>query len=253
MVRPNFSQIAPGINLSSATEATIGNPDLKPLKAGNLDLGVERMLGKDGAVSAYAFAKNIQDFTYTTNLAGTGAWANYTSAVSYANGDGAKVHGLELAYSQALRDLPGALSGLLIGANATFSKSSATLSRYNIPTKTTLSRDVALPGQSDTSINLWVGYESGPLSTRLALNKKSSYLLEVGSDILDAGQDRYVDGQQQIDFTLGYQVHKNVQMTLEAINLTDEKYYVYLGSPAYNTQFERYGRTLRVGVKFAMF
>ena len=253
VVRPNFSQIAPGINLISATEATIGNPDLKPLKAANLDLGVERMLGKDGAVSVYAFAKNIQDFTYTTNLAGTGVWANYTSAVSYANGDGAKVHGLELAYMQALRDLPGALSGLLIGANATFSKSSASLSRYNIPTRTTLSRDVALPGQSDTTINLWVGYERGPLSTRLALNRKSPYLLEVGSDILDASGDRYVDSQQQVDFTLGYQVHKNVQMTFEAVNLTDEKYYVYLGSPTYNTQFERYGRTLRVGVKFAMF
>jgi len=253
VVRPNFNQIAPGINLSSATEATIGNPDLKPLKAGNLDLAVEHMLSKDGAVSAYVFTKNIQDFTYTTNLAGTGVWANYTSAVSFANGDGAKVQGLELAYTQALRALPGPLSGLLIGANATFSKSTATLSRYNIPTKSTLSRDVALPGQSDTTINLWLGYERGPLSTRLALNKKSPYLLEVGSDIMNVNQDRYVDNQQQIDFTLGYQVHKNAQMTLEAINLTDEKYYVYLGTPPYNTQFERYGRTLRVGLKFSMF
>ncbi|OYT91137.1 MAG: TonB-dependent receptor [Burkholderiales bacterium PBB3] len=253
VVRPNFSQIAPGVNLASATEATIGNPDLKPLKSSNLDLGVERMLGKDGAVSLYVFSKTIQDFTYTTNLAGTGAWANYTSAVSFANGDGAKVHGLELAYSQALRTLPGALSGLLVGANATYSKSSATLARYDIPTKSMQSRDVVMPGQSDTSVNLWLGYERGPLSARLALNKKSPYLLEVGGDILDARQDRYVDSQQQIDFTLGYQVHKNVQVTLDAINLTDEKYYVYLGTQAYNTQFERYGRTLRVGVKFAMF
>jgi TonB-dependent receptor len=36
VVRANFSQLAPGINLASNTEATIGNPDLAALKASNL-------------------------------------------------------------------------------------------------------------------------------------------------------------------------------------------------------------------------
>lgn len=69
VVRANFSQLAPGINLNSTTEAVIGNPDLKPLKASNLDLGIEKILSHDGSVSAYLFNKDIKNFTYTTNLA----------------------------------------------------------------------------------------------------------------------------------------------------------------------------------------
>lgn len=253
VVRPNFNQISPGINFSSATEATIGNPDLLPLKSANLDLGVERMLGSDGAVSAYVFSKDIKDFTYTTNLAGTGAWTDYNSATSFANGSGAKVNGLEISYTQALRMLPGIWSGLLVGANATYTTSSATLSRFDKTANGVLARDIPLPGQSDNVFNFWVGYEKGPISTRLAVNRKSPYLLEVGSDILSPAQDRYVDTQQQLDFSLSFQANKNVQVTLEAINLNDEKYYVYYGSPQFNNQYERYGRTVRLGVKFSMF
>jgi outer membrane receptor protein involved in Fe transport len=71
VVRANFSQLAPGVSLTSDTEATIGNPDLAPLKSTNLDLGIERVLGDDGSVSAYVFHKDIKNFTYTTNLAGS--------------------------------------------------------------------------------------------------------------------------------------------------------------------------------------
>lgn len=253
VVRPNFEQISPGINFEDAEVATIGNPDLLPLKSANFDLGIERMLGQHGAMSAYVFSKNIKDFTYTTNLAGTGVWAGYESATSYANGSNARVSGLELSYTQALRMLPGIWSGLLVGANATFTNSAATLSRFDKATNGTRSRDIPLPGQSDNVFNVWVGYERGPISARLAVNRKSPYLLEVGEDILDPVSDVYVDTQQQLDFSMSYQAHKNVQITFEAINLNDEKYYVYYGSQQFNNQYERYGRTVRLGLKFSMF
>ena len=91
VVRPNFDQLSPAITLASTTEATVGNPQLQPLRAHNLDLGVERLMGSDGAVSAYVFHKDIQDFTYATNLAGTGPWTGYTSVTGYANGAKARV------------------------------------------------------------------------------------------------------------------------------------------------------------------
>lgn len=257
LVRANFSQLAPGVNLVSNTEAVIGNPDLQPLKAQNFDLGVEHMLGSDGAVSAYLFGKDIKNFTYTTDLAGTGAWANYTSAVSYANGERAKVQGIELSYSQALRHLPAPWNGLLVGANMSFTNSSATISRFDKASKSQLSRDIMMPGQAKQMANFMLGYEAGPkerlFSARLALNYKSAYLLEVGSDILNAAQDRYVAAQKQLDLSVAYQFHPKWQIVFEASNLNNEKYYVYQGSKPYNAQFEQYGRTFKINLKASLF
>jgi TonB-dependent receptor len=253
VVRANFSQLAPGISLASNTEAVIGNPDLKPLKANNLDLGIERVLGNDGVMSAYGFYKDIKNFTYTTNLAGTGQWANYTSATSYANGDAAKVKGIELAYMQPLRMLPAPFNKFLIGVNGTLSTSSAQIGRYDKASKQQMNRDIRLPGQSNQVMNLMLGYETGPVSARLALNYKSPYLLEMGNDILDQSQDHIVDSQKQLDFSLSYQINKQFQVTFEAANLNNEKYYVYQGTKQYNVQNEQYGRTFKVSLKASAF
>lgn len=253
VVRANFSQLAPGINLTSTTEAVIGNPDLKPLKASNLDLGVEKILSHDGSVSAYLFNKDIKNFTYTTNLAGSGVWQGYTSAVSYANGDTANVKGIELSYSQPLRMLAAPWKYLIVGANASFTRSSADIARFDTALGKSRSRSISLPGQSDRVMNLMLGYEHGRVSTRLALNYKSPYLLELGTDILRADQDRIVDTQKQLDFSLAYQLSKNFQLVFEAANLNNEKYYVYQGAHQYNSQYEQYGRTYKISLKASVF
>lgn len=249
VVRANFSQLAPGINLISNTEAQIGNPLLNAMKASNLDLGIERRLEDDGSVSAYLFHKDIKNFTYTTNLAGTPAWANYTSAISYANGDKAKVHGLELGYSQSLRQLPAPFNHLIFSANLSLSRSDATVGRFDKASNTYKTRSIQLPGQSNRVGNLMLGYEDGAISTRLALNYKSPYLLELGADILAADQERIVDTQKQIDFSIAYQLNRRYQIIFEANNLNNEIYYVYQGSKALNAQYEQYGRTYKASLK----
>jgi TonB-dependent receptor len=253
VVRANFDQLAPGISQASDTEATIGNPDLAPLKSTNLDLGIERVLGEDGAVSAYVFHKDIKNFTYTTNLAGSGAWAGYTSAITYANGDKASVKGLELSYNQPLRMLPAPFNRLIFGANGSITRSDANVARYDTDAGRMRSRSIHLPGQSDRVMNLMLGYEHGPPSARVAVNYKSPYLLEMGEDILDGKQDRIVDTQKQVDFSASYQLTKQLQLSFEAANLNNEKYYTYLGSKAYNAQYEQYGRTYKLSLKVSLF
>jgi TonB-dependent receptor len=253
VVRANFGQLAPGVSLASNTEAVIGNPELEALKAANFDLGIERMLGADGAMSAYLYAKDIKNFTYTTDLAGSAAWAGYTSATSYANGEQARVRGIELAYSQSLRQLPAPWNGIMLGANASVNHARATIGRFDKASGGQLTRQIRLPGQSKRIVNLMLGYERGPLSTRLALNRKSAYLLEVGTDLLDAAQDRHVDAQRQLDFSLAYQVDKRLQLVFEGINLNNEAYYVYQGSKPYNVQYEQYGRTFKLSLKANFF
>ena len=100
---------------------------------------------------------------------------------------------------------------------------------------------------------MMVGYEYGPVSTRLAVNYKSPYLLELGGEVLDASQDRIVDTQKQVDFSLAWQFGKRWQLSFEAANLNNEKYYVYQGTKGRNVQYEQYGRTYKIGLKASLF
>ena len=75
----------------------------------------------------------------------------------------------------------------------------------------------------------------------------------MGDDILDGSQDRIVDSQKQVDFSLSYQLTKQLQLNFEAANLNNEKYYTYLGSKAYNAQYEQYGRTYKLSLKVSLF
>jgi TonB-dependent receptor len=211
------------------------------------------VLGEDGVASFYYFTKDIRDFTYQTNLAGTGAFTGFTNATGFANGDGARVSGVEISYQHALKMLPGWMSGLIVGANVTYTSSTAKLSRFDRTANFVLSRNVALPGQSDRVANLMLGYESGPFSGRLALNSKSRYLLQTGSDILASSQDIWVDNQNQLDLSVKYQLTKSTQLVFEGLNLNREKYYTYQGTPIFNAQNEQYGRTYRVTIKANLF
>ena len=251
VVRPTFGQLAPGFVIDD-DEATFGNPDLKPLESSNLDLGIEHFMGRAGTVSAFVFYKDIQNFVYNTDLAGTGAWVDFAEAHTFANGDSAKLYGLELAYSQKFDWLPAPWNGLLIGANTTFSRSDAEIKGFDTATGTNSKRSIDLPSQSDTVGNLMVGWEDDKLSLRLSANYKSDYLYELAS-INDKAHDLHVDAQTFVDFSARYSLTKDLQVSFEAQNLTDESYFVYTGQRAYNGQYEEYGPTFKLGLTFTHF
>ncbi|OPG72231.1 TonB-dependent receptor [Pseudomonas ogarae] len=251
VVRPTFGQLAPGFVIDD-DEATFGNPELKPLESSNLDLGIEHFMGHAGTVSAFVFYKDIKNFVYNTDLAGTGAWTDFSEAHSYANGDSAKLYGLELAYSQKFDWLPAPWNGLLLGANTTFSRSDAEIEGFDQASGTQRKRSIDLPNQSDTVGNLMLGWENDKLSLRLSANYKSAYLFELAS-ISDRDHDLHVDAQTFVDFSARYSLTKNLQVSLEAQNLTDESYFVYTGHRAYNGQYEEYGPTYKLGLTFTHF
>jgi TonB-dependent receptor len=251
VVRPTFGQLAPGFVIDD-DEATFGNPDLKPLESSNLDLGIEHFMGRAGTVSAFVFYKDIKNFVYNTDLAGTGAWVDFAEAHTFANGDSAKLYGLELAYSQKFDWLPAPWNGLLIGANTTFSRSDAQIKGFDAATGTNSKRSIDLPSQSDTVGNLMLGWEDDKLSLRLSANYKSDYLYELAS-INDKAHDLHVDAQTFVDFSARYSLTKDLQVSFEAQNLTDESYFVYTGHRAYNGQYEEYGPTFKLGLTFTHF
>ncbi|MCT8954592.1 TonB-dependent receptor [Pseudomonas lundensis] len=251
VVRPTFGQLAPGFVIDD-DEASFGNPSLKPLESSNFDLGIEHYMGQAGTVSAFLFYKDIKNFVYNNDLAGSGEWVDFTEAHTYANGDSAKLYGLELAYSQKFDWLPAPWNGLLLGANTTFSRSSASIEGFDQATGRNRKRDIDLPNQSDTVGNLMLGWEDDTLSLRLSANYKSQYLYELAG-ISDKAHDLHVDAQTFVDFSARYSLTKNLQVSFEAQNLTDQPYFVYSGHRRYNNQYEEYGPTYSLGLTFTHF
>ncbi|WP_339650331.1 TonB-dependent receptor [Halopseudomonas pelagia] len=251
VVRPTFGQLFPGFVLDG-DEAEFGNPQLDPLESSNFDLGIEHYMGRAGAVSAFVFYKDIENFIYAADVAGTGEYVGFDEAFTSVNGDKAKVYGLELAYSQKFNWLPGPWSGLLVSANSTFTRSKARIEQFDQDLGTERGRNISLPGQSDITGNLTLGWENDKLSLRLSSNYKSDYLDEVG-DVLDKRYDYQVDDQLFVDFSASYFLTDNLQVFFEAQNLTDESYYVYTGSRRFNAQYEEYGPTYKVGLTLSRF
>lgn len=251
VVRPTFGQLAPGFVIDDDV-AEFGNPNLKPLESSNFDLGIEHFMGHAGTVSAFLFYKDIKNFVYNTDLAGSGEWADFTEAHSYANGDSAKLYGLELAYSQKFDWLPSPWNGVIMGANTTFSRSKASIEGFDAASGTTIKRDIDLPSQSKTVGNLMLGWEDDKLSVRLSANYKSAYLYELAG-INDKAHDSHVDAQTFVDFSARYSLTKDLQISFDAQNLTDQPYFVYSGNSRYNNQYEEYGPTYSVGLTFTHF
>ena len=246
VVRPSFEQLAPYVYLEDDDgdlKAEFGNPDLDPLESSNLDLGIERYMGRLGLMSAYLFYKDIKNYTYATDLAGTGEWAAYDEAATFANGDDASIYGLELAFSRKF-------GNFLTGANLTLSESEATIDGFNGGDYR--SRDIDLPLHSDTVANLTVGWENELVSLRLAGNYKSSYLEEISS-LDEPERDRYVDDAFYLDFSAKYYVTDQLQVNFDALNLTDEVFYAYLGKERFNAQYEEYGPTFKLGLTWTGF
>lgn len=249
VVRPTFEQMSPNFT-DDGEEAELGNPNLKPLEAANLDLSVAHYMGTASVVSAGLFYKAIDNFAYETDLAGAPQYADYDEVITFKNGDEATLRGLELAFSHKFSSLPAPFNGMLINANATFTSSDATVSGYVDGELT--ERDIALPNQSDVTGNLIIGYEDTKFSVRVATNYKSEYLAEVNS--LENGlSDVYQSSQTQMDLNTAYNATENVKFTFEVMNLTDEPYYAYQNSERYNAQYEDYGPTYRLGVRFSHF
>ena len=113
---------------------TLGNPDLKPQIADNIDLKLEYYLGSTGMISVRGYRKNIRDYIAPAGrsgqLVGTGTdngfeglYDGYEIIQSSNNGT-AKLKALEFDFRERLTFLPGVLKGLTARANYTYLETS---------------------------------------------------------------------------------------------------------------------------------
>ncbi len=223
------------------TVAEVGNPDLDPFYSNNFDLELSYFAGEVlGAASIGLFYKDIEDFFLTTDVAGTGPFADFDEVEQVINGDSAEIFGIELSYVQEFSFLPGPWDGLLLIANYTYVDSKA-----DVPFR---DDSIRLPLQSDHIANLALGYDKAGLSLRLAMNHRGEYLDEI-ADPDDPSQDVFVQAETRLDFTSEYQVTDNIAALLNVSNITDEPFYAFHGDKRFARQFDEFGRTWEFGLR----
>ncbi len=245
--RPNFESIVPTqeINIQDA-EGTIGNPDLEPVSATNIDFMVDHYFGTVGVLSGGLFYKKLDNFIYnrvfeTTSYEGVDFDRDMELTQSI-NGETADLFGFEIAYQQNLTFLPGALAGIGVYANYTYTGSNATLK----PEEGSDDKvEIDLPGQAAHVGNLSLSYNFKGITARVSANYAGAYI-----DELDGDDKVYIKERMQVDATASYQINSKFNVFAEFLNITNAPYETYLNSEDEIIQREFYSWWSRIGVKF---
>ncbi|CAN7265148.1 TonB-dependent receptor [Phenylobacterium sp. LjRoot225] len=223
----------------------VGNADLKPYTSDEFDIAAEWYFGDVGMVAVGAFYKDIDGFVVSqkvTNVsyATTGLPDNLVAGVTQSstvneftrpiNLNKAKLSGVEVSIQSDFVFLPGPLKHLGVVANATF-----------IDSKTTYANGATGPiyGMSDLNHNVTLYYETSRWGARVSSNYRSRYPIDGGG----FNATTYVDAAAFIQLT------PRVRLTLDAVNLTDEREEQFQDAAArrlWNTTTS--GRTFFVGV-----
>ena len=241
LARPNFFELVP-YRFRDDEDLEIGNPDLLPTTAMNYDLLFEHYDQHIGIVSAGVFYKQVMDpiFTFVedNDLGG--------ETEQQRNGESARIAGIETALHRQLSFLPAPLDGLGIFANYTFTESEATLPG---------GLKTSLPGQADHVFNAALSYEKRGFSGQISANYHSDHVDDFGGDTNAAEareSDEYIGSHLQFDVSASYMVTPYIQIFGDIVNLTNERFTLYMGRKDRPRQYEWYERWGRIGVRYSL-
>jgi len=236
VVRPRVEEVAFRVEIEDG-EAAIGNPDLDPFRAWNLDASLAFYPTDLSVISVGVFYKEIEDFIFIQEIDNFDfLGVIYDPGVIALNGEDATVVGVELNYQQHFGFLSPPFDGFLIGMNYTYVDSEAD----------TGSREISLPKQSANIANVVLGYDKHGIDFRIAMKYRDRYIDELD----EPGLDRYTDDHLQWDITAKYRFSDSWQVYAEIINIGDEPEYYYAGNANRALQYDEFGTTSAIGIQY---
>jgi TonB-dependent receptor len=270
IARPNFADIPPFFNHNGPNqEVDIGNPDLKPTHANNYDILYEQYLKPVGLLQAGFFYKQLSDPIYEgvrtaidSNVSEEfGIPTQYIGwdLVRPVNGASARLYGFEIAYQQHLAFLPHALGGIGISANYSYTNSSTD----GVPGRTD---KPALQRQAPHTWNISPTYDRGRLSARLGLSYNAANIFQYNYTNLNSdgtpnpqplglkgpNGDVYLYSHLQVDAQAQFRMYRGLQLVVAGLNLTNEVFGFYQGSPQYPIQREYYKPSYMFGLRYTL-
>lgn len=265
LARPNVGDLVPAtvIDPNAAPYPTVatGNPSLVPTKADNFDILAEHYFQPLGILQAGWFYKRLTDPIYPTanlvnNYNGTGKIYQLTQSI---NGPSAHIQGFEAQWEQRFSFLPGILSGF--GVNANYSH---TTSQVTFPSGFDGGRmdKPSLDRNSPNDYNFNLTYDKSRFSGRFAISHNDESIAAyqwspstgAASDpilgLRGPTGDNYFYPHTQFDMQGSYRLYKGLKIVASGLNLSNEVFGFYNGSPIYPVQREYYKPTTSFGLRW---
>ncbi len=271
--RPNQYDLVPYIlpnGNTSEVVASIGDPTELPTHANNYDVLLEQELKPFGLIQTGFFYKQMTNPIVTANVPCTGACLVLAEAQGAGpgslaqqetNGSNAYVWGLEFGLQQKFTNLPGGFRGLGLMANYSYNDS-----RINgLPQRTD---SPSLMGTAKHAFNIEPGYELGRYQVHMGMSYNSSNIYayqyySTASGISECGNpnpsptdsaplngpingpcgDNYFYPHFQVDAQMSVRLYRGLKLQVEGLDLNNEVFGFYNGSPQYMTQREYYKPT----------
>jgi TonB-dependent receptor len=260
--RPNPQDIAQPLSWTVAANGgnrnsvSFGNANLKAETGDDIDVLFDHYLSPFGVVSAGYFYKRLENPIITTqfdlnNFQPPGGPLGNWLATEPVNGGSAWISGLEASYIQHFTALPGAWGGLGISANYGY----------------TASRISGIPGRSDhprllrtspNAFNISPTYDWRRVSIRVGMsyNQADIYAYQF-SDGTPGGvrgplSDIYFYSHFQVDAQGSIRMSHGFSLIISGLNLNNEVFGFYQGSPQYMIQREFYKPTISAGLRWSL-
>ncbi len=283
--RPNQYDLVPYIlpnGNTSGVVASIGDPSELPTHASNYDLLLEQQLKPFGLIQTGFFYKQLTNPIVTANVPCTGTCLVLAEAqgagpgslaTEDANGSNASVWGLEFGLQQKFTNLPGALRGLGLLANYSYNDSriSGLPQRNDSP---------SLMGSAKHAFNIEPGYEFGRYGAHMGMSYNSSNIdayqyyptaangqvqlqscnnnpnpnptpsAPYNGPINGPCGDNYFYPHLQVDAQMSARIYRGLHLEMEGLDLNNEVFGFYNGSPQYMTQREYYKPTYSFSLRW---
>lgn len=265
--RPDYDQLAPNFSVTdSAQTISGGNPDANPERAIGVDAYWEWYMQPQGYMSVGVFYKSLSDVLFSqSGIFGldildtpTQTRSGYTLTTLRNGGEG-HVAGIELTWNQFAEEMvkaaggPEWMEGIGWRLTATLSDSEMTIPGVG----TAPSRVAPLSGASDLVYNASLVYEKYGFSARLAYQFRTDWLQSVGGYatvngvvVPDGNGDVYWYEDDELDFSLRYELNDNIQLTFDAVNLLDNAAVRYADNLSTPVEWEKFGIRYMVGARF---
>lgn len=274
MTRPQLPNLSPGYSAISQSAQTVtrGNPDLNPMLSNNLDLSFEWYPDKETLFSVGFFQKDIKSYIQTSsvavpwaetqlpdNLLSNGNTASTLFTVTtQINTPGGKLKGYEISLQRPFSFLPAPFDGFGGIVNYTHVQSDIQYVIAN-PVYSGTPRVLVTPAVlltqplvnlSPDAYNATLYYEKSNFKARVSASYRDPYLIQVAPSATNNNDVRIKEKTLNIDSQISY-AFKNFTVTLEMINLTDEKdSKVDDSTRMISEEYVHYGRQYYLGVKW---
>ncbi len=246
--RPNFGQIVPDMTVNNENlTITANNPDLRPQRSENFDLGLEYYFEPAGLVSVGVFQKNITDFIYRASAGTIGpgsmfgdSYNGYTLTTDN-NGGAAEIRGLEFSYSQQFSHLRGFWRGFGAFLNMTWLQ---TEGDYGTPGARLTGGQ--LPLFTPRTGNVGISYIAHGVTVRVKMNYSSDRLETYN---VDPSRLTYDKGSTPVDLNLAYAFNRRLTVFADVINVFNtptNHQYRYI--PDRKTRNDLYTTVIKFGV-----